>query len=92
MKSGRRSCLERAVRVEETVDEYKILVRKPKWKRPHERPRSQWEGNNKIDIKIILFESKNYMKLAQAGENLLANYYEQHNENFGFINGRKFCD
>jgi hypothetical protein len=30
---------------------YKILIEKPEWKRPLERPRFRWEDTIKMDIK-----------------------------------------
>jgi len=32
---------------------YKILVRKPERKRPHERPRCKWDDNIRMDLKEI---------------------------------------
>jgi hypothetical protein len=31
----------------------KTVVEKPKWKKPHGRPRGRWEGNIKMDLKKI---------------------------------------
>jgi len=32
---------------------YRVLVRKPDWKRPIGRPRRRWEDNTKIDIQEL---------------------------------------
>jgi hypothetical protein len=39
-----------AARMGEMRITYKILVRKPKWKKSHGRPRRRWENNIRIDL------------------------------------------
>jgi hypothetical protein len=39
--------------VEEKRGEYRVLVRKPKGKRPFGRPRCRWDDNNKMDLQKV---------------------------------------
>jgi hypothetical protein len=41
------------------------LVRKPKDKRPLERPRHRWEDNIKMDLREIGIDGANWIRLAQ---------------------------
>ena len=40
-------------RMEQSRNAYRVLVRKPKGKRPLGRPRRRWEDNNKIDLREV---------------------------------------
>ena len=40
-------------RMEQSRNEYRILVGKPEGKRPLERPRRRWEDNIKIDLREV---------------------------------------
>jgi hypothetical protein len=51
---------------------YKILVGKPKGKRPFGRPRRIWEDNIKMDLRGIGFEGVNWIHLAQDRDRCLA--------------------
>jgi hypothetical protein len=42
-----------------------MLVGKPEWKRPLERPRHRWEDNIRIDLREIGWEGVNWINLAQ---------------------------
>jgi hypothetical protein len=44
---------------------YKILVGKPKGKRPLGRPRCRWEGNTKMDLREIWLEGVYWIHLDQ---------------------------
>jgi hypothetical protein len=44
---------------------YRILVRRPKGKRPLGRPRHRWEYNIKIDLREIVINGANWIRLAQ---------------------------
>jgi hypothetical protein len=44
---------------------YRILVGRPAWKRPFVRPRCRWDDNIKIDIKEIIINDANWIRLAQ---------------------------
>jgi hypothetical protein len=44
---------------------YKVLMRKPKGKRPLERPRRRWEDGIRMDHREIGWGSVEWIKLAQ---------------------------
>jgi hypothetical protein len=44
---------------------YRILVWRPKGKRPLERPRCRWEGNIMMDLREIGIDGANWIWLAQ---------------------------
>jgi len=44
---------------------YKILVRKPEWKKPLGRHRCRWEDNIRINLREIGWEGVDWMHLAQ---------------------------
>jgi hypothetical protein len=44
---------------------YKVLVGKPKGKRPLERRRRRWEDNIKMDLRDIGIDGANWIRLAQ---------------------------
>jgi hypothetical protein len=44
---------------------YRVLVGKPKGKRPLRRPRRRWEDNIKMDLREIGIDEANWIQLAQ---------------------------
>jgi hypothetical protein len=44
---------------------YRVLIRRPKGKRPVGRPRHRWEDNIKMDLKEIGIDGVNWIQLAQ---------------------------
>jgi hypothetical protein len=44
---------------------YRVLVGRPKEKRPVGRPRRRWEDNIKLDLGEIWIEVANWIRLAQ---------------------------
>jgi hypothetical protein len=44
---------------------YRVLVGRPKGKRPLGRPRCRWEDNIKMDIRVIGIDGANWIRLAQ---------------------------
>jgi hypothetical protein len=44
---------------------YRVLVGKPKGKRPQGRPRHRWEDNIKLDLREIGIDGANWIQLAQ---------------------------
>jgi hypothetical protein len=44
---------------------YRVLVRRPKGKRPLGRPRHRWEDNIKMDLREIRVDGANWIQLAQ---------------------------
>jgi hypothetical protein len=44
---------------------YRILIRKPKQKRPLRRPRCRWEDNIRMNLGEVGWESMELMHLAQ---------------------------
>jgi len=44
---------------------YRVLVGRPKGKRPLERPRRRWEDNIKMDLREIGIDGANWIQLAQ---------------------------
>jgi hypothetical protein len=51
IKSRRRGWAGYVARIEETINEYRILVGNHKKKRPLGRPRRRWEDNVEIDLR-----------------------------------------
>jgi hypothetical protein len=43
---------------------YKVLIGKPKGKRPLERLRDRWEGGIKMDLREIVWEGVEWIPLA----------------------------
>jgi hypothetical protein len=43
---------------------YRILVGRPKGKRPLGRPRRRWEDNTKMDIREVEIDGANWIRLA----------------------------
>jgi hypothetical protein len=52
-------------RTEEGIGVYRVLVGRPKGKRPRERPRRRWENNIKIDLGEIGIDGANWICLVQ---------------------------
>jgi hypothetical protein len=44
---------------------YRVLVGRPKGKRPLERPRHRWEDNIKMDFREIRIDGTDWIQLAQ---------------------------
>jgi hypothetical protein len=44
---------------------YRVLVRKPKGKRPFRRPGRRWEDNIKMDLQEVECEGMDWIELAQ---------------------------
>jgi hypothetical protein len=44
---------------------YSVLVGEPRGKKPLGRPRRKWEGNIKMDLQEMGFESMDWIELAQ---------------------------
>jgi hypothetical protein len=44
---------------------YRVLVGRPKGKRPLGRPRRRWEGNIKLNVREIGIDAANWIQLAQ---------------------------
>jgi hypothetical protein len=44
---------------------YRVLVGRPKGKRPLGRPRRRWEDNIKLDVREIGIDAANWIRLAQ---------------------------
>jgi hypothetical protein len=58
--------------VEETGNVYKVMVGKPEGKGPFGRPRHRWEGNIRMDLREIGWESVNWFHLSQDRDQWLA--------------------
>jgi hypothetical protein len=52
-------------RMEKRRGVYKVLVGRPKGKRPLGRPRRRWEDNIKMDLREIGVDGVNWIRLAQ---------------------------
>jgi hypothetical protein len=50
--------------MEEGRDDYRVLVGRPKGKRPLQRPRHRWEGTIKLDLREIGIDGVNWIQLA----------------------------
>jgi hypothetical protein len=44
---------------------YRVLVERPKWKRPLGRPRCEWEDNIKMDLRGMEINGVNWIQLTQ---------------------------
>jgi hypothetical protein len=53
--------------MEEGRGVYRVLVGKPKCKRPLGRPRRSWKDNIKLDLREIGIDGTNWIRLAQDG-------------------------
>jgi hypothetical protein len=45
---------------------YRVLVGRPKGKRPLGRPRRRWENNTELDRRVIGIDEANWIQLAQG--------------------------
>jgi hypothetical protein len=52
-------------RIWETRNTYRILVEKREEKRPLGRPRRTWVDNNKMDLREIRWDGRDWIELAQ---------------------------
>jgi hypothetical protein len=62
---------------------YRVLVGRPEEKRPRGRPRSRWEDNIKMDLKEIVFDGTNQIRMAEKSP--MASFCEHGNEPSGSI-------
>jgi hypothetical protein len=53
--------------MEEMRNTYKILVEKPKWKRPQERSRHIWEDHIRMALRETGWEVVGWIRLARTG-------------------------
>ena len=51
--------------MEESLNAYRVLVGRPKGKRPLGRPRRRWDGNIKMDLNGVGCDARNWMDLDQ---------------------------
>jgi hypothetical protein len=65
IKSRRMRWAGHVARMEERRDVYRVLVGKPKGKRPLGRPRHRWEDNIKMDLNEVVCGGVDWMELAQ---------------------------
>jgi len=65
IKSRRMRWAGHIARVEARRGIYRVLVGKPKGKRPLWRPRHKWEDNTKIDLQEVGCRGMDWIKLAQ---------------------------
>jgi len=66
MKSIRLRWTGRVTRIGEGRSLYRVLVGKPKVKRPRERPRRRWEDNIKMDVQEVGRGAMDWSDLAQG--------------------------
>jgi hypothetical protein len=65
IKSRRMRWVGHAAQMEEGRGVYRVLVGRPKGKRPLGRPRYKWEDNIKMDLREIGINGANWIWLAQ---------------------------
>jgi transcription termination factor 2 len=65
IKSRRMRWAGHVARMEETRNAYRILVRKPKGKRPLGRPKHRWVDDIKMDFREIGWDGMDWIELAQ---------------------------
>jgi hypothetical protein len=65
IKASRLRWARHVARMGEGRDVYRILVGKPKGKRPLGIPRRRWEDNIKMDLREIGIDGMNWIRLAQ---------------------------
>ena len=56
---------EHVAHMKESRNAYRVLMGRPKGKRPLGRPRRRWEDNIKMDLKEVGCDVRNWMDLAQ---------------------------
>jgi hypothetical protein len=64
IKSRRMRWAGHVARMEEGRDVYRVLIGRPKGKRPLGRPGRRWEDNVKMDLKEIVIDGANWIRLA----------------------------
>jgi hypothetical protein len=65
IKSRRMRWAGHVARMGEGRDVYRVLIGRPKGRRPLGRPRHRWEDNIKIDLREIGIDGENWIRLAQ---------------------------
>jgi hypothetical protein len=70
---------------------YRVLVGKPKSKKPLGRPRHRWEDTIKLDLREIGIDGANWIRLAQDRVRLVG-FCEHGNESSGSIRRRDIFD
>jgi hypothetical protein len=65
IKSRRMRWTGHAARMGEGRGVYRVVVGRPKGKKPLERPRRRWEDNTKIYLREIGIDGENWIRLAQ---------------------------
>jgi hypothetical protein len=65
IKSGRMRWAGHVARMGEGRGVYRVLVGRPKGKRPLVRPKRRWEDNIKMDLREIGIDGANWIRLAQ---------------------------
>jgi hypothetical protein len=69
---------------------YSSLVGKTEGKRPFGRPRSRWEDNIRVDIREIVWEGVDWIRLAKDRDQ--CGPCEHSNETSGSLEGGGFLD
>ena len=67
IKSRRVRWLGHVARIGDRRGVFRLLVRKPKGKRPHERHRRRWEDDIKMDLQVVGCWGMDWVELAQIG-------------------------
>ena len=65
LKSRRQRWAGHVARIEESRNEYRVLVRKPEGKGPLGKPRHRWEDNIKMDLREVGCHSGHWIDLAE---------------------------
>jgi hypothetical protein len=65
IKSRRIRWAGHVARIEEGRGVYRVLIGRPKDKRPMGRPRRRWKHNIKMDLRDIGIDGANWIRLAQ---------------------------
>jgi hypothetical protein len=61
--------------MEEGRGVHRVLVQRPKGKKPLGRPRHRWEDNIKLDLREIGIDGANWIRLAQDRVQFQASVY-----------------
>jgi hypothetical protein len=72
IKARRMGWAGHVARMGEVRGAYNILVGRPEGRRPLGRPRCRWEGNIKMDLRLIGFGDVDWINLAQDRDRWLA--------------------